>query len=168
MTVNAACTCGPSAAPVCTSMPLGMSTATTGAVDAGEHLGRVRPQRARAGDADDTVDHQIGCRRDAFDDRAAGARERGQGRLVGAFGIEQDRGGGRTAAAQERGRPQRVAAVVAGADHRADPAAGDPTGSRPSSRAIAVASPKAARRISAPSGNDASSGASASRIASAV
>ena len=30
VTVSAACTCGPSAAPVCTSMPLGMSTATTG------------------------------------------------------------------------------------------------------------------------------------------
>ena len=52
----------PSAAPVCTSTPLGMSTATTGmpaCVDGGEHLGRGGPQRAGPGDPDDTVDHQI-------------------------------------------------------------------------------------------------------------
>jgi hypothetical protein len=42
-----------------------------------------------------------------------------------------------------------------------------PPVSRAISRAIAVASPNAARRISTPSGNDASSGASAARIASA-
>jgi len=43
-----------------------------------------------------------------------------------------------------------------------------PPVSRTSSRTIALANPNAARRMSPPSGNDASSGASASRISSAV
>ena len=97
-------------------------------VDGGEDLGRVGSQRARTGDADDAVDHQIGCCRDAFHDSAAGAGERRQRRLVGAFRVEEHRCGGRASAAQERRRPQRVAAVVAGADDGADPAPGDAAG----------------------------------------
>jgi hypothetical protein len=81
--------------------------------DVREHLGGVRPQRARTRDANDTVDHQIGCGRDALHDRTASAGERGQGRLVGTVGVEQHRGGGRTPTTQEGGRPQRVATVVA-------------------------------------------------------
>ena len=82
----------------------------------------------RAGDPDDTVDHQIGCCRDTFDDPAAGCGERGQRLGVRAFRFEQYRGGRHAATTQEGGRPQRVAAVVAGADDRADPASGDAAG----------------------------------------
>ena len=97
-------------------------------VDGGENLGSGGTQRAGAGDADDAVDHQIGCGRDALHHPAAGLPEGGQRLLVGAFGIEQHRGGGGAPATQERDRPQRVTAVVAGADDRADRAAGDAAG----------------------------------------
>ena len=49
-----------------------------GAVDAGEHLGRPRPQRPGAGNAHHPIDDEIGCRRDAFDDTTAGFPERRQ------------------------------------------------------------------------------------------
>ena len=106
-----------------------MSTATTGmpgVVDRGEHLGRGGSQRPGAGDADDAVDHQIGCGRDGF--APPGRRPCGtppapwRGCVPG---LSSTAVGGRTAAAQERRRPQRVTAVVAGADDRADLTAGD-------------------------------------------
>ena len=97
-------------------------------VDRGEHLGRRRSQRPRAGDAHHPVDDQIGCRRNPVDDAAAGLPERRQPLAVGVVGIEQHRVGGSAATAHERRRPQRVAAVVSRADDRAHPAAGDPAG----------------------------------------
>ena len=131
MTVSAACTAGPLAAPVATSMPLGMSTATTGIaqrVDFRENLGGVRAQRSRAGDTDDPVDHQIRRPANAVDDPATGFAERGQALFVGALRLEQYRVGGRAAAQQVGCGPQRVAAVVAGSDHCAHPPSGDSPG----------------------------------------
>ncbi len=128
MTVSAAWTAGPVIAPVVTSMPLGMSTATTGiavGVDSLEDFGRVRPQRPRAGNTDNAVDDEIRSRRDLFDDPPAGLPECRQPLRVGAFRFEQYRVGARAAAAQEGRRPQRVTTVVARADDRAHPAAGD-------------------------------------------
>ncbi|EUA53027.1 hypothetical protein I550_4659 [Mycobacterium intracellulare 1956] len=58
-------------------------------IDRGEHLGRGGPQRSRAGDAHDTVDDEIGCGRDAFDDPAAGPAERRQPLAVGALGLSR-------------------------------------------------------------------------------
>ncbi len=48
-----------------------------GRVDGAEHLGRGGSQWAGAGDADDAVDHQIGCGRDALHDAPAGLPEGG-------------------------------------------------------------------------------------------
>ena len=93
--------------------------------------------------------------------------ERGQAPLVGAFRLEQNRVGGSAAATQEGRGPQCVAAVVSGSDDRAHPPAGDSPVRAVNSATIAVANPYAARAIRAPSGRLASSGASASRIASA-
>jgi hypothetical protein len=93
-----------------------------------EQLGRVGPQRPRAGNPDDAVDHQIGYRRNAFDDPAAGRGERGQRLRVRALRFEQDRRGRCAPTTQKGGRPQCVAAVVTGADDRAHPATGDTAG----------------------------------------
>ena len=170
VTVSAACTCGPAGG-------AGLHVDAAGdvdgdhrdarVVDGGEHLGGAGPQRTGAGDADDAVDHQIGCRRDALHDAAAGLPERRQRLLVSALGIEQDRRGRRAAATQECRRPQRVTAVVAGADDRANRPAGDRRcgpRARGRSRWQARRPPAASARRRA---GDASSGASASRIASA-
>ena len=100
-------------------------------IDSGEHLGRRRPQRTGAGDADHTVDDEIGCRRDTIHDAAAGLPECRQPLAVGVVRAEQHRVRGRAAAAQERRRPQRVTAVVARADDRAHPTAGDAAGAGP-------------------------------------
>ncbi len=97
----------------------------------GEHLGRVGPQWSTAGDADDAVDHQIGCGRHGFDNPATGLPEGGQRRFVGALRFEQHRRGSRATAAQECRCPQSVAAVVAGADDSTDPAARDSAGQQP-------------------------------------
>jgi len=97
-------------------------------VDGGEHLGRGRTQRSRAGDPDDAVDHQIGCSWQGFDDATTGPGERCQRRGVDAVRVEHDGGGAHPATTQEGRGPQRVAAVVSGADDRAHPSAGDRTG----------------------------------------
>ena len=97
-------------------------------VDGREHLGGGGTQRTGAGYADDAVDHQIACRGHALHHPSAGLPKRGERLLVGAFGIEQHRGGGRAAATQECGRPQRVSAVVAGADDRTHRPARDSSG----------------------------------------
>ena len=133
VTVSAACTAGPEIAPVATSTPLGMSTATTGVVgiDIGEHLGRRRAQRTRTGDAHHPVDDEIGCRRDPFHNVTTGFAERRQSVAVRAVRVEQHRVGGGTAAAQEGRGPQRVTAVVPRADDRAHPAPGDPARALP-------------------------------------
>src|SRR5271156_341053 len=103
VTVSAACTAGPVIAPVATSMPLGMSTATTGGpprlFQSGDPLGRRRSQRARAGDAHHSVDNEIGCRRDIFDETAARFPERCQPLAVGAVRVEKYRVGGHAATA---------------------------------------------------------------------
>ena len=121
-------------------------------VDGGEHLGGVRAAAGRSRRCRRRRRSPDRLRRNAFDDPAAGPPECGQRLGVCAFGLEQDRGGRGAATAQERRRPQCVAAVVPGSDDRAHPPARDTPVSRTSSRAIAVASPCAARRIRAPSG----------------
>jgi hypothetical protein len=150
VTVSAACTAGPVMAPVATSMPLGVSTATTGmpaASTAANTSAAAGRKRARAGDAHHAVEDEIGCRRDALHDAAAGlAGTPASARAVGAVGVEQHRVGGRAATAQERGRPQRVTAVIPGADDRAYPATRNPAraggqladdhGGQPVSRAL--------------------------------
>jgi hypothetical protein len=99
----------------------------SGVVDSAEHLGRRRPQRTRAGDADDAVDDEIGCRRDTLHDATTRLLEGRQSLAVGAVRAEQHRVGGRPATEQERRRPQRVTAVVARADDRTHPPTGNPT-----------------------------------------
>ena len=110
--------------------PLGMSTATTGCprttvANTSAALGRKGPEPEMPTTPSITKSVAAGT---VFTHSAAGAGERGQRRLVGAFRGEEHRSGGRTSAAYERRSPQRVAAVVAGADDGADPAPGDAAG----------------------------------------
>ena len=138
-----------------------------GVIDRGEHLGRRRSQRTRAGDAHHPVDDEIGCRRDT-------ARRRGRRPCRNAASPLRWVWSGlsSTASAAAPRRRTKVAAHSA-----SPPLSPEPTTAhtrRPatppvravSSPMISVASPKAARLIRAPSGRLASSGASASRIAS--
>ena len=89
-------------------------------LDVGEHFGRVGSQRTAGGDADDSVDDQIGCLPDTFDDSTTGSRERGERGGVYPIGVEHDRRCRHAPAAQKGRRPQRVTAIVTRADHRAD------------------------------------------------
>src|SRR5271166_379693 len=128
VTVSAACTAGPVIAPVATSMPLGMSTATTGialASTASKTLaasGRSGPEPEIPTTPSITrpVDSAtpLTIRPPAFRNAANPFWwvRSGFSRIASA------------AAPQEGRRPQRVTAVVAGADHRAHTAAGNPAG----------------------------------------
>ena len=121
--------------PVSTSTPLGTSTATTVArlpslpevpgQARGELLGRV-PQPARAADAHDAVDHQVGSGGRPVDDAPAGGTQSGQTLRVRPTGAQQQRGHRHAPAGQVRAREERVAAVVAGADQQQHPGAVDP------------------------------------------
>ena len=131
VTVSAACTAGPVIAPVSTSMPLGMSTATTG-IAASSAPANTSAASGRSG-PDPEMPTTPSMTRSVVAATLSTIRppacgERCQTLLVGAFRFEQYRVGGRAAAAQEGCRPQRVTAVVAGADDRADPPSGNPAG----------------------------------------
>ena len=79
-------------APVAPSMPLGMSTATTGMASPST-AAKTSAASSRSGpdpgDTDHAVDDEIGCRGDAVDDPAAGLAEGGQTLLMGAIRFEQ-------------------------------------------------------------------------------
>ena len=170
VTVRAARTAGPSTAPVCTSMPLGTSTATTG-MPAASTAAKTSAAAGRSGPLPEmpttpSITRSVAAgglptvRPPAF----RNARSAPGWVLSG------------LSSTAEALTPRRRSSVAA---HRASPPLfPEPTTAqterprtppvRRSSDATAPASPVAARRISVPSGSDASSGASAARITSAV
>ena len=171
VTVNTACTCGPLATPVCTSMPLGMSTATTGmpaastAANTSAAAGRSAPEPEIP--TTPSITRSVAAGTDCT--TRPPARWNAASPFLCVFS-----GLSSTAAAPAPRRHRNVDAHSA-----SPPLSPDPTTAqmrRPatppvraiSSRATAMDSGYAARRISAPSGRLASSGASAARIASTV
>ena len=130
VTVSAACTAGPVIAPVATSMPLGMSTATTGiALGTTSNTSAASGRSAPEPEMPTTPSMTRSVVAETLSTiRPPAFRNAASALLVGAFGFEQHRVGGRAATAQEGRRPQRVAAVVAGAHDRAHPATGHTAG----------------------------------------
>lgn len=137
-----------------------------GGLNRGEHLRGRRSQRPRAGDADHPVDDEIGRRRDTLDEATPDLVNAASALRCVRSGLSS------TASAAAPRRRRNVAAHSA-----SPPLSPDPTTAhtrRPTtppvravnSRPISVASPKAARRISAPSGRLANRGASAARMVS--
>ena len=167
VTVSAASTWAPSAAPVCTSRPLGRSTATTGmpacstTANTWAAFGRNAPEPEMPTTPSITRSVAAGT--------VSAMRPPAARNAASALGWALS-GLSRTAQAPA---PRRFSSVAA---HSASPPLSpEPTTAHtvrpltvPSSRMIAVVSPNAARRISTPSGSEASNGASASRICWAV
>ena len=115
VTVTSALTCGPSTAPVSTSTPDGMSTATTGTPGSAASAAAASSRRPRPpADADDAVDHDVGRGRplDASTTRPPGGAQRGEARGAPGRG-EQQRLDPHAAPGEQRAGVQRVAAVVA-------------------------------------------------------
>ena len=171
VTVSVARTAGPSTAPVCTSIPLGTSTATT-AMPACSTASNTAAAGGRSSPLPE-IPTTPSITRSVASGRVATTRPPADRNAASAPGCVRS-GLSRIAVAATPRRRSRAAA------HRASPPLfPEPTTAqicrpatapvrRRNSAAIALAKPVAARRISAPSGSPASSGASATRICSAV